>query len=349
MVVLVTSDLHLSDNPRDHYRHEFIDQLIEVIREEKVTRLLVLGDLTEKKDRHNSWLTNSVVEYFHTLSTWCPIVILQGNHDALDVNVPFFNFLHYVAGGRGGHIQWIGNPTEMDVPELGRCLFLPHTTSYRDRWSFVLGLDVKDLPAKKYEYIFAHNTFKGTISESGVELDGIPLDIFPKSVPVISGDVHKPQQVGQVTYVGSPYLVDFGDDFEPRMLLLRKGQPPESIPCLGPQKRLVQIEYSPGSNFIVTGVVHEGDILKVRVPVTKDLYVHWNEIQRRIREWGESHGVEIHTIQPVLETSRRIRKDKNSRSSVDDTRESDRQLVERYASIHKYGSKVVRVGHSFVD
>lgn len=337
MSVLITADLHFSDSPRDYYRHQFVrKELLEVIGDNKVKTLVILGDLTEKKDRHSSWLTNTVAEHLNILGSWVKVIILQGNHDALDVACPFFYFVTMLRGSR--QIRWIGDPSLITVEGLGRCLFLPHTTDHR-RWV--------ELPMGSVDWIFAHNTFKGTISESGKELDGIPTDVFPKGVRVISGDIHKPQVVGPVTYVGSPYLIDFGDNFDPRMLLIKKSGVVKSIPCTGPQKRLLHVDYVPDAKFVVSGESHAGDVVKVRVPVTKEVYAEWPEIQRKVRAWGESNGVEVHTIQPVVESSKNEHKSNVKKSG--NARESDKSLVKRYGRLQGFGGKVIRIGCDLLE
>src|SRR5205814_1607714 len=91
------------------------------------------------------------------------------------------------------------------------CLFLPHTNNYKRDW--------KGLDFSKYQWIFAHNTFQGA-NIGPRRLEGIPTSIFPRNAKVISGDIHVPQHFGPIEYVGAPYRIDFGDDYEPRVLFL---------------------------------------------------------------------------------------------------------------------------------
>ena len=91
---LVTGDVHISQNPRDAYRLVFLEKTLpDLIDRHKVEQLLVLGDLTQAKEKHPASLVNSVVGAFHQLSKQCEIVLLQGNHDYQSVGSPFFEFL----------------------------------------------------------------------------------------------------------------------------------------------------------------------------------------------------------------------------------------------------------------
>ena len=101
---------------------------------------------------------------------------------------------------------------------------------------------------------------------------------FSKGAKVYSGDIHTPQKAGPVTYVGAPYLVDFGDDYAPRVIVL-DGNKEISVPVPGPQKRLIiwgdnQLDAKPG------------DILKIRVHFTpKDSGSWWN-VRDDINAWA---------------------------------------------------------------
>lgn len=332
MSVLATADLHFSDNPRDAYRFGIIQTLINMINKYEVTQLLILGDLTEQKDNHGAWLTNNIVADLNVLAAWCPLTILRGNHDGTDPTLPFFGFLRIFP-----NISFIVNPTEREVPGLGYCLFLPHTTDYKRDWSNI------DLKSDKYEFIFAHNTFKGASGQHR-ELDGLPTDIFPKNAKVIAGDVHVPHTIGLVTYTGSPYLIDFGDDFRPRMLLIRDSTEIKSIPVRGPQKRLVECRFNGTKTVWPKQTLNEGDILKVRVAVTSDQYTHWADIKKQIQEWGHKHGYIIYMIQAVLEKSGPRKAEKLQRSRV-----TDLEVLESYGTHRSLGSGVLIRGKKLME
>jgi len=318
MTTLITADLHLGDNPRDVYRHKFMEQLPALLKKHKATRLLVLGDLTEEKDRHSAWLVNKMVEYFFVLHQVCQVMILRGNHDYIDINNPFFRFLQCIEG-----IGWIDRPYEADG-----CLFLPHTTNWKRDWD--------KLRFEGRDWIFAHNTFEGADVGHGRKLSGIPTNIFPDD-NVISGDVHIPQKLGQVEYVGAPYTVDFGDDYEGRVLRLTK-HGVTSIPLTTPQKRLVEV--SELKELTKVKHVKQGDILKVRYFLAADQQPRWSEIQAAIREWSEKHGYILHTTQPVVVTNR-LGGEKAKRKVIV---RSDQQLLESYAKQRGVDPRTLKTG-----
>ncbi len=325
MSVLITSDLHFAENPRDHYRFRLFPFLKKQIKEHKVKQLLILGDLTETKDRHSAWLVNTISDGISDLSKLCRVLIMRGNHDAVVPSFPFFKFV-----GMMDNIVWINSPTELEVQGLGSCCFLPHTTDYKTEW--------KDFDFASYDWTFAHASFAGAVSESGFTLKGIPVDYFPKGSRVISGDIHKPQKIGCVTYVGSPYTVDFGDEFDPRLLLIEKGKL-KSIPYVGPQKRLLVIHNDeiPDAKSLT---IRKGDILKIRVLLSKDLYAEWAKIQSRIREWAEKQGYNLYVVQPVIESVFRMKSEKKRKAES----KSDKQLLQEYVKSRAIDEKTVKTG-----
>jgi hypothetical protein len=287
MLTLVTGDLHLNSVERDDYRFQFLAKLVERAKVAKVRRSIILGDLTEQKDRHRDWLVNQVVDIIERFAQLGDVIIEQGNHDYLaDPNTPFFGFLNHLP-----RVRWIGRPhVTKPLEGLGRCLFLPHTRNYKRDW--------RDVDMKGHDWIFAHNTFESADGGFGRKLDGIPTNIFPKNARVVAGDVHVPQEFDCITYVGAPYLVDFGDSYEPRVLLLDDDKI-TSMPAAkdDPQKRLIDVPIGEG---MYSNDVNEGDIIKVRIELTRKAADQWPIIRNKARKFYEKQGAIVHSIVPVL-------------------------------------------------
>lgn len=211
---LFTSDLHLTNQPRDEYRWQLFPWLKVKARKHKVDFVGILGDLTDRKDCHPATLVNRVVEELKSLSEVCPVEIVMGNHDYdVDGDCPFFRFLNDIPG-----LRFYYQPVRR-----GRVLFFPHTRNFIEDWDKKLlrGVDL----------VLIHQTLSGAVAENGFRLDGIDpgefvalSQVFGKRGPeVFSGDVHVPQRVGPVVYVGAPYHVHFGDRFKSRVVLWQSG------------------------------------------------------------------------------------------------------------------------------
>jgi hypothetical protein len=327
MTTLVTADLHLSDNPRDAYRHEWVASLPSLVEELDVQRVLILGDLCESKDRHSAWLVNRVVDHIMALAKICPVHILRGNHDYINEAHPFYHFLSHLR-----RVTWYNVPSPRRLRELGQCLFLPHTRSPEEDWCGLLD---------PFDWAFAHQTFEGADVGHGRKLAGVSQDIFSGNARIISGDVHVPQKLGPVTYVGAPYLVDFGDDYTPRIILLQDDEM-ESVPCSGAQKRLVDM----GRLDTLESATNEagvaaGDIVKFRVHLPAGQIGDWPHIQAEIRDWSQRVGCWAHTLQLATQRDQGEARIHVSRSTQP---HDDRKLVENYGSQQGADKKTIRTG-----
>jgi DNA repair exonuclease SbcCD nuclease subunit len=329
VTALVLADLHLGENPRDDYRHRFMRALPEVAAKLLPDRIIILGDLTEEKDHHSAWLTNRIADYMTELARVCKVIVQMGNHDYISVDDPFFQFI-----GKFPGVTFISRPTAVDINGLGLCMFLPHTRNYKGEW------DMKSWP-DHLDWIFAHQTFQGADVGFGHHMDGIPLSIFGPKDRVISGDVHVPQTLKQVTYVGAPYTIDFGDDYKPRMLLVdKKGF--KAIPCHGPQKRLIEIN---STKDLGKRDLMRGDILKIRFNLLQEEVAEWPETQRRIKAWAYDGGYQLFACIPVLEQSKGR---KRVRVTKEDNK-TDTQIVQEFSTHRDVDERTTKTGLWLMD
>jgi predicted phosphodiesterase len=332
MKALVIADLHLSEKPRDAYRFQVMVDIAELLEEHKVDYLIILGDLTENKDFHPATLVNAVVDIVHSFSQFCEVLVLRGNHDYTRADFPFFRFLR-----RLKRVRWINAVSRIDLGKAD-CLFLPHTRDYKNDWSKLPQLE-------EIQFVFAHNTFEGSITEHGKKLSGIPTDFLDDAV-VISGDIHTPQKLGPVTYVGSPYTVDFGDDFEPRALLIdwfdHRDFVIKDIPLPGPQKRLLDITTA-DIGKLKKQSFDKGDIVKVRLTLGLEEQDNWFAYRDDVKRELGNLGADVYLVQPV--TSARARSlAKIARKDV----KSDELIVQEYGKTSKVPAPTLKVGLGFL-
>lgn len=206
---LLISDLHLTANPRHEYRWGLFKWLVDECVSERVRTLLVLGDLTDAKDYHPAELTNRVVDSLTMLTKLgIEIVILQGNHDYLRAGHAYFQFLNHLPG-----LKFITRMTDSMLDDGPSAIFMPHSKNPSKEWA---GLDFSH-----FNYMFMHQTVSGSVASNGQLMDGDELPPL-NAGKVYSGDIHVPQVLGDVEYVGSPYHVHFGDRFKPRAVLIDK-------------------------------------------------------------------------------------------------------------------------------
>jgi hypothetical protein len=329
-MILVTADLHLNDLARDAYRHDWMRNILpSLLRKHRAERLIILGDLTDSKDEHNAWLTNSLVDHLSSIAKICPVVVQMGNHDYIQADCPFFEFL-----GKIPRLTWIGKPTVILDPDFGKALCLPHTHNPQRDWAEV------DFD---YDWFFTHQTYRGA-AVGPRTLDGVDPRVFPQTANVVSGDIHQPQSFGPITYVGSPYLEDFGDQFYPRVLLIDKGKL-KSVSSPGPQKRLVELRSITDLSKPNTRTnLYKGDILKVRFQLQPAQVPQWTAIKEEIKQWGLDNVYTIYLIQPQVDATKTRSMAKRKVGS-----KSDEDLLETYAKARAVSDATLTTGKKLME
>lgn len=283
MTSLAVSDLHLTDRPSDAYRWDLFRQLQDIVQERAVEELFILGDLTEFKDYHSSVLVNRLVGALCGLLTYPglkAIHILKGNHDGLGPDTPYFGFLQQLP-----RCHFYVQPTK-----VGSRLFLPHTRDPDKDWARVFFGDVAQ--------VFFHGTVTGACSETGAKLSGISLDWFKRCPPgtlVLAGDIHQPQKVGPVQYVGAPYPVRYGDEFEPRALLFGgrvKGV--QSVPLEAPRKVTLRVQ---ASGEIDGPALKAGDFVRVVLSLREAELGQFHELRAAVSAAAKEAGATLQNVQ----------------------------------------------------
>lgn len=292
---LLLADWHLTDNPRDEYRWALFPWLTRTCLEEKVKTLIVLGDLTDSKDNHSARLTNRVVEGFRDISNKGlvrDVKVLAGNHDWLLGGQEFFRFLSVIPG-----VQYISAPCE-DPDVTGQpAFYLPYSRNPARDWK---GLDLSH-----YKYVFMHQTLKGARSSNGQELEGEELPDMTGWGKIYSGDVHPPQVIGPLEYVGSPMHIHFGDRFVPRLVLLERGGRATDLHFPSISRVTVR---AASARELERHEFRAGDQVKLRVALPEAEKHEWQRRRRECTEYLKAQGVEVAGVELVLEKSaRRLR------------------------------------------
>jgi hypothetical protein len=243
--------------------------------------LLILGDLTDAKDGHSAELVNRIVSSIGSLAI-DDITILAGNHDWLKQGQEFFRFLNVLP-----NVKFITQPTDQfGKGPLAR--FLPYSKNPAKEWG------ASDFT--HYDLLFMHQTIKGAIASNGQEMDGEVLPSFD-GPHVYSGDIHVPQVIGGLTYVGSPYHVHFGDKFKPRCILLDRQGKQSDLHFNTIQRVVVKVR---GFDELRRIRFKAGDQVKLRVELPESEAHAWARIRRQHTEWLMGQGVEVHGVELII-------------------------------------------------
>lgn len=322
MLRLIISDLHLTDDPKDAYRWEIEQWIHQQIEELPITHLYILGDLTDRKDSHSSVLVNRITTLIKNLTKEVEVYLLKGNHDYIDENTPFFGFLDYL-----DNVTYISNATETETE-----LFIPHSKSYEI---------LNKLDSNNYQVIFMHADIIGARTSSNYRLEqGLDLNsgFFSKFTGsgIYSGHIHVPQVIGNITYIGSPYPVFFGDTYAGRALLLNENNEAKflTIPSITKHKLIVgSLEDLKNYTF------NENDQCKIKVRLGRDSLSKWEHISQDIRKELIEKGVTLDMIElEITDADTPILVDEQS------TVESDETVVKKFSTKEKLTHNYIEKG-----
>lgn len=299
---LICADLHLTDNVRDEYRWDVFSWLAEIGLKNKCKDLYIIGDLCDRKDHHSAKLVNRIIENFSKLLEVFSnrIIIVKGNHDYnKDELTPFFNFISFIP-----KIKFINEPEVVDGS-----LFLPHTRTKAKEWN--------DFDLNKYSYVYLHATVTGAKLYDGyVSNEGFDIQDFKsfKNVQFISGDVHIPQNMSSnFIYIGSPYPIKFGDNYEGRVLLIKDSEI-KSINYESIKKHSwnINIDWNAKECKSSKGYF-PGDHVKVTINLHQSEFQEYYKIRKMITEFCKDNKLELFSIEmkPIKSKRLRLRKSKS--------------------------------------
>ena len=333
MTILLTTDLHLTEKGEDSHRWDLFPWIVKHYKN-KVDTIIILGDLTDRKNYHADFFVNKVVDCIRSLAKHFEVFLLCGNHDYdVDPTQPFFSFL-----GKYNNVNYILKPIVAN-----NMLFLPHSRDPGKDW----GILSKPETDVYLDAIFMHQTFRGAITESGYELGGISPKRFKRfGCPVFSGDIHVQQQLGPITYVGCPYHIRYGDQFEPRLLLLDRNFKTQGVHFPSPRKLALELTHGDELHKM-RRELQKGDKVKVRLYLPRNEFGSWPKHRDHIRKTAKKIGLKLHSI--ILKELRdsdkyNYKKDKNTTKI--------RTHVETYNAFcgrYDIGSDVAQTGSVFLE
>lgn len=285
MKFLIATDPHVSDRPKDDYRFGLFSWLAKQQKLHKVDVTFLLGDITENKDRHSATLVNRIVDELIGLEP--PVYIAMGNHDCINHSSPFFRFLNCIDG-----INFVTKPTYLAKYGV---FMIPHC---RTQAEFNEACAFAPLGAKIF---MCHQTFAGAISEtSGSRLTGLQWPLVGDH-RVYAGDVHKPQRIAPVTYVGAPYHIRFGDQFVPRVLLV-DGAKEIDLHFDAPRKWSLKVR---GPEDLTRNKdLRPGDQAKLTVEMAREEAVEWAETKKSILDCCKTIGLEVYGMNLEVKTNK---------------------------------------------
>lgn len=288
MNALIISDLHLTENVDEEYRWAVFKTARDYLNQHKIPRLFILGDLLDKKDRHPAELVNRLINELVrcTNAGAVHLTILKGNHDYLKPEHPFLDFLDHL-----DNITWVDKPMMIlhDLNATG--LWLPHSKTPEVDW--------KDLDYKDIDYIFMHQSVIGCKVSNMFEMNhGLNLKWLTSrtKAKIYSGDIHVPQDIDSLTYIGTPHPVAFGDHYQPRMLHLTDEGHVE-IPLNTIQRLALTVtSLHDLKKQCEQHHTQPGDHLKLKIQLSNKELSQWSDLKQIIQAWCQQQDLKLFDI-----------------------------------------------------
>lgn len=330
MSILLTSDIHLDSKPANEYRWQLFPFLESLIKEYNIDYLIITGDLTQEKDRHTAQLINRIVDNLCTLNnlpSLKKLLALYGNHDGFTNSSAFLKFINKIP-----KLQFITEPYNTTLNE-SKILFLPNSRQPQKDWERLIPT------FKDYDLILCHQTFQGSIAENGSTLDGISYSCFENiKAKVYSGDIHRPATCGPITYIGSPYIVNFGSTFTPRIIILNNGQE-KSIPTPFIKRHTLTVS---NPKELESFELHKNDQIKVRLALNNTL--DWDKYKEQINKFCAAKGVDLHGIEFYKENKEVISVEESKLKHM-----TPLQILEQYCVSSSVSEDLTKFGKLIIE
>lgn len=189
--MIVTADLHLKGETEGVLFDEVLPGIIDLAHNDDRT-VAILGDIYHIRYRVSVALQNRLLDFFKVRDD-VRFILLPGNHDQINV-----------AGEHALEVfRELDNVEVITQPRWdGRGLWIPYRKDPADIYSALSTLRPSEFP----RIAWMHHGVRGAMMNNHFhDKEGIELSSFGAFEHVYCGHYHKPQTVGNVTYIGSPY------------------------------------------------------------------------------------------------------------------------------------------------
>lgn len=332
MSVIATADLHLDNRPDHEYRWEIFDYIETVAKVKKANSIIIAGDITDIKDHHTNQFICKLVERVMQMAsaTSCRVFLLKGNHDYIDGDFPLIRVFDHVkvVAPEKINIVPVWKQDSVWVPGIGVTEFIPHTRGEPE--------PLKRSEHESPELVVCHQHFEGAHSSSG--------DVIPGGDPVfksikdsdalkIAGDIHAPQVVDGVQYLGAPHPIQFGDDFQPGVWHINGAK--ELAFVAHAAVRFIEVRATKIST-IKKQEPKRGDRVRVHASMRKlggkDAFERFHDKAHR---WADNNGIVL-DVKPIVGRSERTKRKAESPQS-----HSPEAVLELFAQAHGIGPEHV--------
>ena len=189
------------------YFHRFYDNtFFPYLKEHDITTVIHLGDIVDRRKFINFNILRALRYRFidKLEEAGIDFNVIIGNHDVMYRNTNEVNAMHEIFG-RDGYVKYYDKPTTIEKGGMD-ILLMPwiNKENHADAMTAIA-----ETPA---QVCFGHLEVNGHLMMPGVHCDhGIPQAAFQKFEMVCSGHFHHRNTIGNVTYLGCPYEMNWSD------------------------------------------------------------------------------------------------------------------------------------------
>ena len=328
MNYLLFTDPHLVDNPIDEYRWGMFNELTRIALQFKVSKIFCLGDLSDRKDRHSAVLVNRLVSTFSKLrsETGSEVKIISGNHEQPVTGPYFWEFLTKTG------IEYITKPKSEDG-----IYFFPFSKNPVEDWkdfSFI----------SRVKAALMHQTGQGVRVEGDRLLAANNLPDF-NGVPVFSGDVHRPQEVEGIFYIGTPYPIKFSETWDNRVVVIQNDDftRPISVWLHSIKRAIIDITSSKELNKLP---YKKGDQIKIRYTLSGKQLSSWHEEEETIKKWASNKEIFLASLEPKF-TGDGVQASTNVEKLAFELMSPD-EVIKKFAADEKLSEDILEVGKTLL-
>lgn len=325
MNYLLWTDPHFTDNPIDAYRWDIFRHLKEISLRERVTKIVCLGDLVDRKDRHTAVLVNKLIDSFSDLhfDTGADVDILAGNHDMPLTGPYFWKFLNTLPGVR--YLQ------KWEIDEVS-VAYLPFSANPKQEWP--------DL--SKVRAIFMHQTVEGAKIDGTYTIPkGHDLPVLP-AIPIFSGDVHNPQFIKGITYIGCCHPIKFNESWNNRVIVIHDGDFVnfKEIRIAGTKRAILDITSSDELKKLTSFA--KGDQLRIRYTLDPAKMTTWPVEEEAIKSWAASNGIFLASIEASLTGNTLVSESQEQRNELEVM--LPEQVIDVFGKTENLSPEVIQMG-----
>ena len=217
-IALIT-DLHLGykeNTSQSKAMYEYLIWFFEDLKKRNITNIFILGDIFDNRESinfltiHNTYknFINPIIEgNFNTY-------IAAGNHDCFYKNtneIYSFELLFSRIENFKKHFHLVKNECERFIIDTSSILLTPWINS--QNYQNIMD----DINNSNDDYLMGHFEINGFTMVKGIKCsNGIKQEVFKKFKKVFSGHFHLRENIGNISYIGTPYEKDWNDHCFPK-------------------------------------------------------------------------------------------------------------------------------------